>query len=337
MSNQEISEEAQKALDKALKILSMAQRKQGNEAEAEVAAQKFQELLLKYNLDAAAIDQAQGAQSGKREEVKVAGGVYKFQKELWSWCATLNFCLYWNTQGWESREVKVKHWTGERRTVTRYKTVWRHRLVGRTHNVKAAIALAQYLEQAIEREVMESLGNENTMRFSRYAVSMREGMSDRLCEKIAKKRREFLADEERRRQETMEAARQAGREGVATSTAVTLANYEQAERDANVDHIMGEGWSARKAAERAAEAQAAAEAEAAYARWAAEHPEEARKQEQERREKERKAAGRSRGGSGPKEREKDWGAYYRGRDKAESIGIDTQVDRSARKQIGGGG
>lgn len=334
--NQQISEEAQKALERALKVLEMAQRKEGNEAEAEVAARKFQEILIKYNLDAAAIEQSRGERSGKREEQKLAGGVYKYQRRLWAWAAELHFCLYFTSQGWEDRKVRRRHWTGDMVERTVWKRVWKHRIIGRTVNVRATTALAEYLEQAIERVVMEALGDNNNQRFSRYAVSMREGMADRLCEKMAARRREVLAEEARQRHEAAEAARRAGRAGVSSETAVTLSSYAQSERDANMDHYMGEeGWSAKRAAERAASARKRAQEEAAYAEWAKQNPEEARKQAEEQERRMRKHRTRRSRSASSDDRNLDLGAYYRGRDAAEEIGLDTQVDRSRRRQIGG--
>lgn len=332
---QGISEEARKALDKAIKVLEMAQRKEGNEAEAAVATAKFNEILQKYNLDTAAIEQSRGERSGKREEAKLAGGVYLFQRRLWAWAAELNFCLYWTMMGAAPREVRRKNWAGKYRVETEWRKAFWHRVVGRTINIKATQVLAEYLETAIERVVMEAVGGENTMRFSRYAMSMREGMSDRLCEKMAQRRRELLAEDERQRHEQAEAARAAAREGVSTSTSITLTNYAQAERDANMDHLYGEGWSAKQAARRAEEAREEAEAEAEYARWAAENPEEARRQEREQEERMKKHRPRRSSGSS-EDRKMDWGAYYRGRDEAEDIGLDTQVGIKDRVRIGGG-
>lgn len=147
----EITAEAQKALDRAMKVLEMARRKQGNEVEAEAAAAKFQELLVKYNLDAAQVEAAGGKASGKREEKKVRGGFYKHQAELWGWAAEINFCLHWCVSYWEKTPVTRTRADGSTFSYNEYKRQKRHEIVGRTHNVAATIALAEYLEEAIER------------------------------------------------------------------------------------------------------------------------------------------------------------------------------------------
>lgn len=324
----EIAPEAQKALDKAMKVLEMAKRKKGNEAEAEAAAAKFQELLVKYNLSEAQVEQASGKSSGKREEKKVRGGFYNHQAELWGWAAELNFCLHWVVSGYEKVEKRRKSaWTGEMVTYTDYKLLWQHRLVGRTHNVAATIALAEYLEGAIERVVMETLHNDNRMRFSRYAVSMRKGMAARLCEKMSVRRDELLSEEKKARMKAEEDARRAARAGVSTSMDVSLADFSKTERDANLDHLYGEGWSAKRAAERAAAAADRARKEAEYAAWAAANPEEARaKEEEARKEREKRdARRRSSGRRSSSDDNIDYSAYYRGYDAAEEIGLDQQV------------
>jgi hypothetical protein len=331
-----ISPEAQQALEKALKILEHARRKEGNEAEAEVAAQKYQAILLKYNLDEAVVEQAKGG-SGKREEAKLAGGMYKFQRQLWAWAAELNFCLHFNTSEGYYAVTRPRGWDGQRyeRKVWRYR--WQHRLVGRSVNVQATIALATYLEEAIDRTVMDMVGD-NSQRFTNYAMSMRRGMSDRLCEKMAQRRKAILAEETRVRVEAEEAAARAARAGVSTATGVTVAAYTKSERDANMDFLYGEGWSARQAQAQAEAAARLRERQEAYRRWAAANPEEARKQAEEEEREYQKRERRRRVSYGRSERDNiDRGAYYRGRDAAEHVGLDPQVGRKAPKgKIGGG-
>ena len=330
----EIAPEAQKALDKAMKVLEMAKRKKGNEAEAEAAAAKFQELLVKYNLSEAQVEQASGKSSGKREEKKVRGGFYNHQAELWGWAAELNFCLHWVVSGYEKVEKRRKSaWTGEMVTYTDYKLLWQHRLVGRTHNVAATIALAEYLEEAIERVVMDELHNDNKMRFSNYAVSMRKGMAAKLCNKMYERREHLLSEEKKERQKAEDAARRAAAAGASTSMEVSLAAFSKTERDANMDHVFGEGYSAQKAAERAERAQRKAREEAEYAAWAAANPEEARAKEEERRkEREKRDKRRSRGSRA--DDNTNYSAFNRGYAKAEEIGLDPQMDTATAGRLG---
>lgn len=320
----EITPEAQKALDKAMKVLEMARRKQGNEVEAEAAAAKFQELLVKYNLDAAQVEAAGGKASGKREERKVRGGFYKHQEDLWAWAAEINFCLHWCIAHWDKTEVTRTRRDGSTYTYNDYKRQKRHEIVGRTHNVAATIALAEYLEEAIERVVMDELHNDNKMRFSNYAVSMRKGMAAKLCNKMYERREHLLSEEKKERQKAEDAARRAAAAGASSSMEVSLAAFSKTERDANMDHVFGEGYSAQKAAERAERAQRKAREEAEYAAWAAANPEKARAQEEERRkEREKRDKRRSRGSRA--DDNTNYSAFNRGYAKAEEIGLDPQM------------
>lgn len=321
----EIDPKAQKALDRAMKVLEMARQKKGNEAEAEVAAAKFQELLTKYNLDEAQVEAAGGKASGKREERKVRGGFYKHQEDIWSWAAEINFCLHWCFAHWEKKEVTRTLRDGSSYTYTDYKRQKRHEIVGRTHNVAATIALAEYLEEAIERVVMDELHGDNRMRFSNYAVSMRKGMAAKLCNKMYERRAELLSEEKVRKQKAEDAARRAAGAGASSSMEVSLADLSKSERDANMDHVFGEGYSAKKAAERAERAAKRREEEVAYAAWAAANPEEARKKEAEReKEREKRDNRRSRGSKA--DDNTNYSAFNRGYEKAEAIGLDPQMN-----------
>ncbi len=331
----EISADAQKALDRAMKVLETARRTKGNEAEAEVAANKFQELLEKYNLDEAQVEAAGGRASGKREERKVRGGFYKHQEQLWSWAAEINFCLYWCTTQWVKEDFRRVGYDGRLITDWRYKRTKRHEIVGRTHNVAATIALAEYLEEAIDRVVMEEMHGDNRRRFSNYAVSMRKGMAAKLCNKMHERREELLSEERLREQEAQDAAARAAAAGASSSMAVSLASFSKSERDANHDHVFGEGWSAEQAAKRAERAARKAREEAEYARWAADHPEEARAKAEERRlERAKRDKQRASKSTRSDDDNIDYSAWNRGYAKADDIGLDQQVRSGTAGRIG---
>jgi hypothetical protein len=326
--NQDLSEEQVAIIRKVEKLLALANRQKGNEAEAAAAAAKAQEMLAAYNIDMAMVEQGSGS-SGKREDAKHKGGVYLYQRDLWRAVAQLNFCLYWTQARWKSREVKRKDAWGGTRTEDVWAIRYEHRVVGRTVNVHLSQAMAGYLEQTIERLVMERMGNDNTQRFSRWAVSYRKGAAARIIEKVQDRRDEVEAAEAERQRKAEHAA---ARAGVSTSTTLTIADVRKSEIDANLDFIHGEGYSARKAEQRRKAAEAAAQAEREYAQWAAANPEEARKAE-EKAQKEAEAywARRSNRGSGRQASDNvDRGAYWAGYDAAEKVGIDPQTsDRSA--------
>lgn len=309
----DLTEEQRGVIDKVEKLLRLAS-KNSSEAEAAAAAAKAQELLAAYNLDMAAVEQG-GGQSGAREDAKLKGGVYQYQRDLWYAVAELNFCLYWTQQVWVKLTKRRKGWDGTLREYTDHKRQWQHRVVGRKVNTAATRAMAEYLEQAVERLVRERLGpNQNHMLFSRWAVSYREGAAANITERLWARRSEAIAREKARETE-------AGRAGVSTATALTLVTYSSQEDDANFDFIYGEGWSAKQAARRAEAAAKAKEAEDAYTAWAAAHPEEAAKGEAKRKaEEERRARRRTSRG-----KDYDVSAFYAGYDAGKSISLDQQV------------
>lgn len=334
----------QAVMERIQKLLNLAV-KNSNADEAASAAAKAQELLVRYNLDAATVEKAGGAVDGRREEAKTRGGFYRWQRELWTAVARLNYCLYWtqsytvegrfrvrigdnqrqsrynrDTGAWED-DPKAKH--------TSEKTQLQHRIVGRIVNTRSTTTMAQYLEEAIERLAREAIRGDLKQLYSREANSFRYGAMEVVVEKLNQRYRQMERDA---RAKAAEDARRAAASGASTSTAITMADLRQSEEDANMDHIHGEGYSARRRAQRAEWAREEAEAEAAYAAWAAANPEEAAKKAEE----ERRAARRYRGGGGTREYETrvDGGAYNRGREAARGISIDRQAGTASTPKIG---
>lgn len=329
--DQNLTDADVKLVEKIQKLLNLA-NKNPNEEEAAAAAAKAQEMIEEHGLSMATIDQSKGAAEGRREEKKLKGGQYEYQRDLWRAVAELNFCLYWTQQQWRTREKEEKDpWDGSTYARTVWGRYYTHRIVGRIVNVAATRALAGYLEQTIERLTMDFVHNDNRQRFSRRAVSYREGIADRLCEKIYDRRRELLREEKRKQKEAEKAQRRAARAGVSTETAITIADVTQSERDANNDFLYGEGWSADQRAQAEERARRRAEEEAEYAKWAAANPEEAAAKEAEREKEWKKHSSRYRGGPAPKPR--DHGAYYSGYDKGGDVGLDQQT--SDRSKSGG--
>lgn len=307
------------------KLLAMASHKTSNEAEAASALSKAQALLAAHNLDMATVEQGGG--SGKREDARVRGGFYVYERELWQAVAGLNFCLYFTTTQW----VPVKS------SSYRRKRQFSHRVVGSQVNARTTVAMAEYLQATIERLCRErlatrhgagtTLGDLNSQFFSSWAVAFREGVADRVVEKLRDRRR---TDVERRE---AEAKRRAAMAGASTSTALTIADVAQRERDLNVDHVYGEGTSAGWAADRAAQAAAEAAAEAAAVAWAAAHPEEAAREAARERARERRRMGRREAGPDARDRRRWSGAYREGWENGARVGLDPQAQAVERKRI----
>lgn len=317
--------------------------------EAAAAMAKAQELLVAYNLSADLV--GQGGEDGVREEQKLEGGARDYERSLWRAVAELNFVLYFRSGETRVTAYKRKRGDGSMYIDREEKYQHLHRLVGRKVNVMSTISMARYLEDAIERLVDERIGPDSAReRWSRFNIVFREGAASTVTDKLYQRRQEILAEEEQKRHEAEEAARQAGMSGVSTSTALTIGSHTQAELDANSD--FANGWEPGKAAQRRAEWQArqAARAEEqrlareAHVRWCEENPEEARRMEEEaqkEREEEEKRearnAKRRRGYSwsqADERRYEESQAFTMGARAAEKIRLDQQAEHKKRPALG---
>ena len=331
-SLQDLDEGQLAILEKVEKLYRLA-AKNPNQAEAESATKKAQDLLVAYNLDAALVNADGQSDSGKRMDEKFKGGMYKYQRSLWARIADLNFCLCWNYPKLRWRtQGRINRATGERWTDDVLSRTIETQIVGRKVNVISTKMMAEYLLGTIERLSNERFANHQ--RFTSEAVAYREGMAYAVENKLWERRQELKAEEKRKRAE----AEAKQREGVSTSNALTIASYSEAERDANYDAVFGEGWSAKQRAEREQQAAARRAAEEEYTRWAAANPEEARKEaekaEREQRKKDAKRSNRRERYRAPtaEDRRQSSSEFWQGVDKGKSISIDMQADGANAKQ-----
>lgn len=189
--------------------------------------------------------------------------------------------------------------------------------------------MTQYLQQAIERVTLERLkGRDNTYGLSTWAVSFRKGCSARIVEMVEDQREAALAQE---REKIRKATRKAS--GASTATALTVATFAKSELEANADFIHGEGWSAKKAAERAERAAEREQEMREYTQWCKDNPEDAAAQVREDEKREERNAKRRTGRSYWSSRGDgtDMSAYYAGYDAAKSISIHQQADSKQGK------
>lgn len=320
---EELDEEQLKVLEKVEKLFRLA-AKNPNPEEAASATAKAQELLVAYNLSAEIVGETGSAGDAKRERQQILGGMYKYQRELWYAVANLNFCLHWNVQKYTERNTRTKAWDGSWRYGKVPYMRNQHVIVGKRINARMTITMGQYLEQAIERLVKERYP-ENSQRFLSDAVAYREGIADELYWRLLERRRQLVQEEQERRTRNAQAA------GVSTSQALTLGSLSEQENDANMDFLYGEGYSAKKRADRAARAEAQRRAEEEYTRWAQANPEEAAKEERkrekdlERRSKRNSGGPGSRGGMTGQEKRQSRGSYWQGREQGKKLGIDQQA------------
>lgn len=333
--SEELNDVELKAIEKIQKLLDTAAKSDqpGEVANATALAQK---LMLQHNLNSEVVARNSGAGQAKREQQLVEGGFYAFHRDLWGNVAKLNFCHYWTQKYKTEEKIKQKRYNKYGDYLGMFPINVqrsRHALIGRTVNVKASIALAVYLQGAIEREVRVAIGDTGTSLTSNYAYSMRLGMAAEITMRLRARRRAEIEKEAR----AQEVARRKAT-GATAGTALTLASFSKSEKEANLDFRYGEGFSAEVAAKRAEDAARRQEMEQAYTLWAAANPKAARSAFEF---KDKKGNiwhyGRASGGGGAGSRgggsKVDDSAYSRGWDRAKNIGLDQQAgDKRANQQ-----
>lgn len=302
-------------ISKVQKLLAIARDERGNEHQAEAAAAKAQELLDAYNLDMVLVGQMTG-KDGAREDRRLSGGLYKWQRYLWRQIASQNYCHYWADRGLQKGSK------------------YEHRIVGRVANVLSTKLMAEYLQQAVEQITREEYcAGDHRLYFKKDAIAFREGMADRICERL--RHRQWQKEVEARRE-------QERRQASGESVALTILDVRTREREANDDFLYGEGYTARRKLADAQWEQDREErrrrAEEAAERFMREHPEEyARQQaeaERERKREERNA--RRRKGRTYREPKPRHESFYDGQYRGNTVGLDPQVrDGKPFKRIGG--
>lgn len=314
--------EETQVIAKIAKLMNLAS-KNPNEHEAAAAMEKAQELMTKYNLEAATINGQQG-KDAKREKSQIDGGFFNYQRRMWHAVADLNFCIHWIQEYYGEAFRYVDLYSGaksmqagegkERQKVRVVKN--RHVLIGRTLNTRQTIVMCEYLQQAIERLLKTAMTEDGIDISGNYANSFRNGVVASVLDKVHARRREHLMKERAKQQQAAQAA------GRGDGTSITLSNYIDAETDANMDFVHGEGWSAKQAADRARVQEEMRKAAEEYQKWAEEHPEEAAQKEKEAKEEAQK---QFRSGRRGKKDNTNWAAYSRGAKAGKDISLDPQV------------
>lgn len=313
------------------KIRLMLETKGCTEAEAQSRTALAMKLLAKHNLDMAAVRDR--PDDLKRHDVAKSGGLYQWQRDLWKSVSKLNFCVY----------ISIKGLTKGSK--------YQNRVIGRQENVASTEVMAGYLQDTIERLAQEWAKGEGINVFCKEAIAYREGMADRLCERLRDVREERLAeDAAKARQEETRARHPGSTPGTAL---VVLSSVISAEDDLNTDYLRGypPGTTARRREE---EQRRREEDRMAREKWERENPEayqaklklqaewwakaEAEYQKKEaarRRRAEREGrdpdASRYRAAT-PREERATMGSYYRGREKAEGVGLDRQIGDEGDKR-----
>lgn len=324
--------------EKIAKLLRFSADKRGNEAECANAFALAQKLADANNLELMSINTAEKGKSGPRDDKKLNKGLYQYQRTLYRALAEMNHCMIWIEQGTAKG--------------SRYEI----RLLGSRLNVTLVRNMADYIEDAANRLVRENMTHVHY--FSKAAHLYREGVIDRVVERVKIQRRE--EEEERERQKREEQARQSHPAAAASGTAIVLmSDVANEERKQNHIHLHGEeSWEKIEASERAAKLRmenariAREQAAQELAKWEAENPEEAaakaaakkaeeeewNRQWQKQREKRERREQRfyEKNGYWPGDRQArkktkhDSDDYYRGRNDGGSVSLNKQIDKEDR-------
>lgn len=216
------------------KLLALAENN-SNENEAAMASAKALELMESYNIDMAVLGKSgKGRQGAPRKDNKEKGGLYGWQRDLWKEAAELNMCSYWSIKG------------------TQKGAVYEHRILGSEVNVIATKILAEYLQGTVERlakAYAKDMGYSSC--FVREAIAYREGMANRLTQRLRDKRRQRIEEEARKARED---AVRTKHPGAAPGTSVALVDVVQSEQDLNSDYTYG--WEPGTTAQRRADRKA---------------------------------------------------------------------------------
>lgn len=157
------TEELSKILDTIKKLFALGQSP--NEAEASLAIAKAHQLLVKYNLNTA--DLKTDESNVIEEEFSKDNRIAPWKKILLHCIVEVNFCGTYQTVGGSSK--------GYYRQAREYVT----KIVGKKHNIVAAVAMAEYLFEAIDRLADKVKGNGRS-----FVASYKAGVADNLSSRL---------------------------------------------------------------------------------------------------------------------------------------------------------
>lgn len=317
------------------KIKALLETRGCTEAEAQSRVAKAQELLEKHGLEMANLHKPTGARSDKKQ----VGGLYTWQRNLWDGVAKLNFCNYFFIRGLAKGSK------------------YEHRLVGSHANVISTEVMASYLQGVIE-DLAQKWAKEQGYGsvFVRDAIAYRDGMAARIVEKLAARRREIVSEARQAAERAKAERHQSAFADAQTGHALTILDVISSEEDFNNDYLnhWEMGTTARN---RAADAARSVAWQAEYERKMRErdadellHPwkKEARLKKaaedmkrwqeedvkaQAKRNRTPPKPQRERAQTAEEKRANSW-AFYDGYRKGDTVGIDTQVDKTSRARIG---
>lgn len=330
-------------------LLNLANDGRGNEAEAQLAMERAQELMLQHNLTTATLEAAGQQGEGRLKDRTTKNLMFKWQRELFTTIAEVNFCYF---------SLVYK------RTAAGEQIAGGYEIIGRQSNVVGARNMYEYLSETIARLVKLECGTSAPAQFTKYANSFRLGCVHRLAERLRERHRTKLEEQSRQAREANAATRHPS--STLNALVVVLEDFAQRERDENNDVLYGLeiGTTARRRQERDLEFhQREQEQEArrqaliaegvnpevayymsiGYSRERAEEianpppakPETAaQRRKRERQEARQEARWHAR--QRREERKIDVRGYMAGERSGDTVGLDDQIDRTERKKLSQG-
>lgn len=332
-ADRDYTEEEQAMLRKIARLLTLA----GNTPSPEEAASalgKSQELLERLNLDMAGFERAHRDDNRRRHAILLAENG-EWGREIWDNIGSLNFCLYWRNKLFDLTIRKLapeqlKGLSAARLRKANTTGLHCHNLIGREINIQSTIAMAGYLENALNRMVSEYCRRTLRLPNSDWVKSYRSGAADAVIAAIVDRRENISRREaDAIREQANEISEMA--QTASLSTALTLTSVTQTEFEANYDLACGPGAWAKRQAKRKQEEAIDAERLARRTKWAAANPEKARAAEERRRERQQAAEDRlvtKRIGAGGNT------AYLTGHRDGKKISLDVQVDTDRQVSAG---
>lgn len=210
------------------KLLTLSKDGGATEAEAALAAEKAQQLMLEHNLTFATVEQTgkTGDDGARVKKGLDKRQVYNWQKSLMGSIAELNFC-----------HVMLRY--EERGSIygARTKVFNGYQLIGRAANVASTTVMFEYLVTTIDRLTKEHV-QDPARYFTKYAHSFREGCSDRIIERLQDRQEALLKEQERKaKEEEMRRAHPAY--AGSNLPAIILRDFVEDEKELNEDLLHG--------------------------------------------------------------------------------------------------
>jgi hypothetical protein len=227
---------------KIQKLFNLANNATGNEVQASAALAKAHELLMAHNLSLAVVQDTVvkgGVQNGTavteeaRKPITIKrSAMYKWQRRMWGTLAHVNHCFHWVHDVKDGNHKHKSRWDDGYKTA---RWVKRHVILGRESNVIVVNLMGEYLCDTIERLCPYAPVD----RLSRAAVSWREGVADRLTERLVDQQEQEELDTRPPCPESP-GLKKKWMAQYATR-ALALKDVRKTEYEANYDALYGEG------------------------------------------------------------------------------------------------